>query len=59
MPNPFSVAFEGHFAHAISRPFSISNPADRVSFIEGTLVFWCQHGLALLRRERRRGSFGK
>ena len=21
MPNPFSVAFEGHFAHAISRPF--------------------------------------
>jgi hypothetical protein len=21
MPNSFSVAFEGHFAHAISRPF--------------------------------------
>jgi hypothetical protein len=21
MPNPFSVAFEGHFAHTISRPF--------------------------------------
>jgi hypothetical protein len=44
---------------SIWRPFSISNPEDRVFFVEGTLVFWCQQRLASLRRERRRGSFGK
>jgi hypothetical protein len=38
---------------AVSRgPFSISNPEDRVFFIEGTLVFECQHGLASLRGNR-------
>jgi NAD(P)H dehydrogenase (quinone) len=45
------------FIRSASRPFSISNPEDRVLFIERTLVFRCQHGLALLRGDRRRGSF--
>jgi hypothetical protein len=36
----------------VSSPFSISNPEDRVFFIEGTLVFECQHGLASLRGNR-------
>ena len=34
------------------RPFSISNPEDRVLFIEGTLVFGCHHGLDSLRGSR-------
>jgi hypothetical protein len=38
MPNSFSVAFEGHLLHAISRPFSISNLANRVFFIERTFM---------------------
>jgi len=46
-------------SRALLSPFSISNPKDRVLFIERTLVFGCQHGLALLRGGRQRGSFGK
>jgi hypothetical protein len=38
MPFRRILAFGAHLAHGISRPFSISNPADRVFFLERTFM---------------------